>query len=172
MFWSGRRDGRGPFVLVTQGGKSGSRNPSHANLASRWAPRPERRGGRAPEATGERSRRDAVPRPDPLRRAVLALVAARRATPIRLDGHGICLPTLRRAPFAAMTGEVIAAALVANDRRPRGVLAIAGVVLQGAAMVAAVLEIDVVGLHTEQRRTGAAHGGGGAEGRRGGNTAN
>ena len=77
-----------------------------------------------------------------------------------------------------MTGEVIAAALVANDRRPRGVLAVAGVVLQGAAMVAAVLEIDVVGLHdvvelhTEQRRTGAAHGGGGAEGRRSGNTAN
>ena len=52
VFWSGRRDGRGPFVLVTQGGTSGSRNPFHAKLASRWAPRPERRGGRAPEATG------------------------------------------------------------------------------------------------------------------------
>ena len=34
-------------------------------------------------------------------------------------------------------------------------------------MVAAVLEIDVVGLHTEQRRTGAAHGGGGEDGRKG-----
>ena len=34
------------------GGRAGSRNPSHTSLASRWAPRPERRGGRAPEATG------------------------------------------------------------------------------------------------------------------------
>ncbi len=76
-----------------------------------------------------------------------------------------------------MTGEVIAAAIVANDRRPRGVWAATGVVLQGAAVVATVHEIDVVGLHivdvdglhTARLRTEAAHGGGAAEGRKGGN---
>ena len=73
-----------------------------------------------------------------------------------------------------MTGEVIAAAVMANDRRPRGVgvLAVAGVVLHGAAVVAPVLVIEL-GLHDGRARrgTGAAHGGGGGgeDGRRGNN---
>ena len=71
-----------------------------------------------------------------------------------------------------MPGEVIAAAVMANDRRPRGVLAVAGVVLHGAAVVAPVLVIEL-GLHDGRARrgTGAAHGGGGGgeDGRRGNN---
>ena len=69
-----------------------------------------------------------------------------------------------------MPGEVIAAAVMANDRRPRGVLAVAGVVLHGAAVVAPVLVIEL-GLHDGRARrgTGAAHGGGGGgeDGRKG-----
>ena len=114
---------------------------------------------------GQRSlqRRDVVPRPYPLRRAELAPMTAVCPSPGRVDGRYSSLPTLRHAPVGAMTGEVIVAALVANDRRPRGVWAIAGVVLQGAAMVAAVLEVELA--HLDARRTGAAHRGGGYEGR-------
>ena len=86
-------------------------------------------------------------------------------SPGRVDGRYSSLPLLRHAPLGAMTGEVIVAALVANDRRPRGVWAIAGVVLQGAAMVAAVIEVELA--HLDARRTGAAHRGGGGEGRTG-----
>ena len=65
-----------------------------------------------------------------------------------------------------MTGEVMAAALMAIDRR--GVLAIAGVVLQRAAVVATVLEIEL-GLHDGRARRGtkAANCGGGEDGRKG-----
>ena len=61
-----------------------------------------------------------------------------------------------------MLGEVIAAAVMANDRRTRGLLAVTGVVLHGAAVVAPVLVIEL-GVHDGRARrgTGAAHGGGG-----------